>query len=114
MAPVGDRIMAKVEVYTNKGCSACVLAKKHLDSKNVDFIEHRLGNSRRTDVEFSLRTKGARSIPQIIIDDKLIGGFDDLIRFDNNGELNWRLGLEPKPKISIITRIFRYLKGQKY
>jgi hypothetical protein len=31
MAPVGDRIMAKVEVYTNKGCGACVLAKKHLD-----------------------------------------------------------------------------------
>jgi glutaredoxin 3 len=114
MAPVGGHAMAKVEVYTNKGCGACVRAKQHLDSKNVDFIEHRLGSSRRIDAEFSMRTKGARSIPQIFIDDEWIGGFDDLIRFDTNGELNWRLGLEPKPKIKFFTRILRYLKGQNY
>lgn len=114
MTPAGGPGMAKVEVYTNKGCGACVRAKNHLDSKKVDFIEHRLGKSRRIDAEFSLRTKGAKSIPQIFINDEWIGGFDDMIRFDNNGELNWRLGLEPKPKVSFTTRILRYLSGHKY
>ena len=34
--------MAGVEVYTNKGCAACVNAKHFLDNKGVDYTEMKL------------------------------------------------------------------------
>ena len=52
--------MAEVEIYTNKGCPACVSAKSYFDRKGVAYIEKKLGKSRKTDAEFSLRTKGAK------------------------------------------------------
>ena len=45
---------------------------------------------------------------------KLIGGYDDLIDYDRAGELDWRLGLAPRPKVGIFQTIIRYLRGQRY
>ncbi len=106
--------MAEVEVYTNKGCPACVSAKHFLDRKGVEYTEKRLGKSKKTDIEFSLRTKNVKKIPQIFINDEWIGGFDDLVRYDKAGELDWRLGLSSRPNIGIIKTILRFLKGEKY
>ena len=106
--------MAKVEVYTNKGCGACVNAKRLLDSKKVEYEEKKLGSSRRTDVEFQIRTNGGKTIPQVFIDDVWIGGFEELLKFDKAGELDWRLGLCERPKVSLWTRIMRRLTGAIY
>ena len=43
-----------------------------------------------------------------------IGGFDDVVRYDKAGELDWRLGLSEQPKTGIIQKIIRFLKGEKY
>ena len=106
--------MAEVEVYTNRGCPACVSAKNYFDKKGVTYIEKKLGKSRKTDAEFSLRTKGAKKIPQIFINNEWIGGFDDLIRFDRAGELDWRLGLTPRPRVGFFRSMTRFMKGEKY
>ena len=55
-----------------------------------------------------------KKIPQIFINDEWIGGFDDLVRYDKAGELDWRLGLSSRPNIGIIKTILRFLKGEKY
>lgn len=106
--------MAEVEIYTNKGCPACVSAKSYFDRKGVAYIEKKLGKSRKTDLEFSLRTKGAKKIPQIFINNEWIGGFEDLIRFDKAGELDWRLGLNPRPRIGLFKSLIRFMKGERY
>mgnify|MGYP001158642240 FL=1 len=106
--------MVEVEVYTNKGCPACVSVKHYLDRKGIDYVEKRLGKSRKTDIEFAVRTKNSKKIPQVFIGGEWIGGFDDVVRFDKAGELDWRLGLVNKPKVGLLQKIIRFLKGEKY
>ena len=106
--------MPEVEVYTNRGCHACVNVKQYLDRKGVNYTEKQLGKSKKVDIEFSVRTRGAKKIPQVFIDGEWIGGFDDVVRYDRAGELDWRLGLEEKPRPNILKKFTRYLKGEKY
>jgi len=106
--------MADVEIYTNRGCPACVGAKHYLDSKGVTYTEKKLGKSKKVDSEFSFRTRGAKKIPQIFIDNEWIGGFDELMSYDKAGELNWRLGLEQRPRVGFLKTLFRFMKGEKY
>ena len=106
--------MAKVELYTNRGCGACVNAKRLLDSKNVSYQEIKLGSSRRVDMEFRIRTNGSKTIPQIFINDEWIGGFEELLKYDQADELDWRLGLSKRPHVSLFTRLFRRLTGKIY
>ena len=106
--------MAEVEIYTNKGCPACVSAKNYLDKKGVHYVEKKLGRSHKTDAEYSFRTKGAKKIPQIFINNEWIGGFEDLVKFDRAGELDWRLGLMPRPKVGPFKTLLRLMKGEKY
>lgn len=107
-------IMVEVEIFTNKGCPSCVNAKQYFDTKGVQYTEKRLGKSRKTDLEFSVRTNGAKKIPQIFINGEWIGGYDDVIKFDRAGELDWRLGLAEKPDLGLFRKIIRFLKGEKY
>ena len=106
--------MAEVEIYTNKGCGACVSAKHFLDRKGISYTEKKLGKSKKTDAEFSIRTRGAKSIPQIFINNEWIGGYDDLVDYEKAGELNWRLGLEKKPRVGFWKLFLRFMKGAKY
>jgi glutaredoxin 3 len=104
--------MADVEIYTNRGCSACVGAKHYLDSKGVNYTEKKLGKSKK--IDSSIRTRGAKKIPQIFINNEWIGGYDDLISYDQAGELNWRLGLEQRPRVGLVKTLIRFMKGEKY
>ena len=106
--------MAEVEVYTNRGCPACVNVKQFLDRKGINYTEKQLGKSKKVDIEFSVRTKGAKQIPQVFINGEWIGGFDDVVRYDQAGEQDWRLGKGDKPNLSFFRRFIRYLKGEKY
>jgi len=106
--------MVDIEVYTNKGCPACVSVKHYLDRKGVDYAEKKLGKSKKIDLEFAVRTKNSKKIPQVFIDGEWIGGFDDVVRYDRAGELDWRLGLADRPKTGFIQKIIRFLKGEKY
>jgi glutaredoxin 3 len=78
--------MAKVEIYTTKLCPYCYRAKALLDKKGIPF--------REVDVSFdpAMRRQlvdrtGRRTVPQIFINDKSVGGYDDIAALDEEGEL---------------------------
>ena len=106
--------MAKVELYTSRGCGACVNAKRLFDSKKVQYDEIRLGVSSRIDLEYQIRTNRSKTVPQIFINEEWICGFEELLKFEKAGELDWRLGLCERPKRSFLRRLVRKLMGRVY
>tara|TARA_B100001113_G_scaffold243075_1_gene199978 strand:+ start:269 stop:598 length:330 start_codon:yes stop_codon:yes gene_type:complete len=89
----GDDI--SVIVWTNRGCGACVQAKRLLDSKRVMYKERRLKSTPDVQRAFARATGGARTVPQIIVNGQAVGGFDDLVNLDRSGELDVLLGRAP-------------------
>lgn len=88
--------MATVEIYTWSTCPFCQRAKHLLRQKGVDFIEHAVdGDEAARDAMVARGTNGRRSVPQIFIDNKAIGGSDDLYRLEAEGTLDTLLGLTP-------------------
>ena len=85
-----------------------------LCNKGVAYEEKKLGSSARMDREFLMRTQGSKSVPQIFIDGTWIGGFDDVLRYDRAGELDWRLGLEDQPKVNLFTKFIRLMRGHTF
>jgi len=79
--------MAKIEIYTQSWCGYCYRAKRLLESKGAEFTEIDLGVEDRTQ-EMVQRANGRRSVPQIFIDGKHIGGSDDLYALEAAGKLD--------------------------
>lgn len=80
--------MAKVVMYATGVCPYCVMAEKLLRGKGVAEIEKirvDLDPARRE--EMMTRT-GRRTVPQIYIGDRHVGGFDDLAALDRAGGLD--------------------------
>ncbi|MDB5367930.1 MAG: glutaredoxin 3 [Rhodospirillales bacterium] len=80
--------MAKIEIYTSPWCGYCVRAKKLLQTKGVEFIEIDVEAEPRRKPEMVQRAHGGRTVPQIFIDDRHVGGSDDLHALDARGELD--------------------------
>ena len=83
----------KVEIYTKMYCGYCYRAKRLLDSKGVEYEEYdiTLGGPKRA--EMMQRKPDAMTVPQIFIDDKGIGGSDELAALERDGKLDTLLGL---------------------
>ena len=64
-------------VWTKPGCPFCDMAKNLLNEKNIEFEERNLGNGWTTEQLWE-SIPGARSMPQIILDDKIIGTYQNL------------------------------------
>jgi len=88
--------MAKVVIYTTNYCSYCFRAKALLRSKDVEFEEIDVtdDSDRRAEME---RLSGRRTVPQILVDDQPIGGYDDARGLDAIGELDRLLGRSAQP-----------------
>jgi len=80
--------MARIEIYTKFGCPYCTRAKRLLAEKGVEYEEYdiTLGGPKRA--EMLERSGGASTVPQIFIDDRHIGGSDDLAALDAAGKLD--------------------------
>lgn len=83
--------MTAVKMYTWGACPFCIRAKALLSSKSIPFEEINLDGKDQELQELRQRT-GQRTVPQIFIGDKLIGGFTDLAALDANGELDRMVG----------------------
>lgn len=80
--------MAKIEVYTTAYCPYCTRAKSLLTRKGVAFEEIDVGGDwdlRRQMIE---RAGGRRTVPEIFINGKIIGGCDELYALERAGELD--------------------------
>lgn len=85
--------MAKIEVFTKFFCPYCSRAKALLDRKGVEYREIDVTMDRAGFAAMVERAGGARTVPQIFIDDKHIGGSDDMAALDARGGLDPLLGL---------------------
>jgi glutaredoxin 3 len=83
----------KVEIYTKAFCGFCYRAKSLLEDKGVAFVEYdiSLGGPKRA--EMLERKPDARTVPQIFIGGKAIGGSDELAALEREGKLDAMLGL---------------------
>lgn len=84
--------MAEVVIYTTATCPYCMRARRLLERKGIPFQEIRvdLEPSRWREMEERSRRN---TVPQIFIEGRSIGGFDDLAELDFDGELDGMLGL---------------------
>lgn len=80
--------MPKVEIYTTPTCPYCHAAKRLLTKKGVDFTE--IDVSRDPDLRLAMtnRAGGRRTVPQIFIAGKHVGGSDDLHLLEHEGRLD--------------------------
>ena len=87
--------MATVIVYSASYCPYCVRAKDLLARKGVAYQEIRVDEEPEIREEM-VRKSGRMTVPQIFINDKPIGGFDDLYALEQKGQLNQLLTEEDK------------------
>lgn len=87
------RPMSKVQVYTKGWCPYCFAAKSLLEGKKVTFEEI---DASDPDVRMDMiqRAHGRRTVPQIFIGDRHIGGYDELAALERRGELDTYLRTE--------------------
>lgn len=88
--------MKKVQVYSTGYCPFCVMAKRLLSSKGVSYEEVAVDSDTTKREEMLARSGGRRTVPQIFIGDRHVGGFDDLAALDRKGELDPLLADTPK------------------
>lgn len=77
----------KIVIYTKDSCPYCVKAKSLLKIKNAAFQEIKVVND---DIlqEMLKKSAGRKTVPQIFINDQLIGGCDDLYALNDQGKLD--------------------------
>lgn len=80
--------MPRVTVYSAANCAFCTRAKTMLEKWDIDYDEVRIDGDSAAMKQFIDATNGARTVPQIIIDGKPIGGFTELTELHMDGELD--------------------------
>ena len=76
-----------VIIYSTSWCPSCVSAKRLLESKDIDYEEINIEEVNISRQELA-KIAGEATVPQIIINETPIGGFDNLLELEQNGELN--------------------------
>ena len=80
--------VAKVEVYTTQFCPFCVRAKALLKSKGVAFDEIDVSDDAAKRERMVELAGGRRSVPEIFINGKIVGGYEELKALEDAGELD--------------------------
>lgn len=80
--------MAKVEMYLKTTCPYCMRARQLLNAKGVQTAEYNVDMGGPKKAEMVQRANGRTTVPQIFIDGRHIGGCDDLMALDRQGELD--------------------------
>jgi len=79
--------MARIEIYTTMLCPYCFRAKKLLAQHGADFIEIDVMANPERRREMIERAGGRRTVPQIFIDGRHVGGCEELYQLDASGKL---------------------------
>ena len=82
-----------IKIYTASWCAPCKAAKKLLNDKNIKFeeVDIEKNNMSREDLA---KITGGHTVPQIIINEKCVGGFTELLALNQSGELDRMLSNE--------------------
>src|SRR5258705_6146227 len=87
--------MASIRMYTTTWCGYCVRAKALLDSRGLEYDEIHLDDDEAFRARLHELT-GAWTVPQILIDDRPIGGYTELWRLDRERRLDELLSAETR------------------
>ena len=79
--------MKTIKMYTTRWCPFCVMAKRLLTAKGVAVEEVPVDSDPVQRQEMMTKT-GRRTVPQIFIGERHIGGYDDMAALDHKGELD--------------------------
>ena len=79
--------MSKIVIYTTAVCPYCNNAKRLLAEKRLDYTEVRVDTDPEK-MKKMIELSGRRTVPQIFINGKPIGGFDDLSALNASGKLD--------------------------
>ncbi|WP_432408582.1 glutaredoxin 3 [Wukongibacter sp. M2B1] len=77
----------EVVIYTFDTCPYCIRAKRLLNNKGVDFKEIDITNERERLKELKKKTN-CSTVPQVFVNNKFIGGCDDIVNLHRNGEFD--------------------------
>lgn len=79
--------MSKIIVYTTEPCSFCTAVKSLLQSRGLEFAEINLARDPEGRAELARRT-GMMTFPQVLVDDRLVGGFVETQAAARDGSLD--------------------------
>ncbi len=79
--------MKKVTVYTAQSCPYCVRAKDLLQRRGVPFEEILVGWDDEEAWKKMYERSGMKTVPQIFVGDKCLGGYTDIAALDQAGNL---------------------------
>ena len=85
--------MKKVVIYTGDLCIHCDWAIDLLNKKNIEFTEYNIAKDATKREEMFKKSNGAKTVPQIFVDDHHVGGNVELQSLERKGELNSLLGI---------------------
>jgi len=80
--------MKKVVIYTGPMCNFCSAAKHLLNKKKINYEEIDIGYDDKKREEMLKKSNGAKTIPQIFVEEKHIGGYVELRALESKGELD--------------------------
>ena len=80
--------MKKVIIYTGPRCNHCDWAKELLNRKNINFTEYNISIDLTKREEMFSKSNGAKTVPQIFIEDYYIGGNKELQTLEREGKLD--------------------------
>ena len=81
-------MMSDITIYTTNSCGYCAMAKSLLAKKGAKFTEIDVTYDSEQRALMMARSGGRRSVPQIFIGEKHVGGCDDLHALDAKGRLD--------------------------
>ena len=85
--------MKNINIYTTPYCPFCKRAKELLENKKVKFNEIDLSQMPDKFDEMVKKSNGAKTVPQIFVEDEHIGDCDFVHSLDANGKLDKILGI---------------------
>lgn len=94
----GDEAMslpAQVEIYTWRFCPFCIRARHVLRTHGADYREYRIDGDEPARARMAERAGGHWTVPQIFINERHVGGCDELVALARSGALDARLHEAP-------------------
>jgi glutaredoxin 3 len=75
-------------MYSTQRCPFCLMAEQLLTRKGIDQLTKIRVDSDPSELDRMITLTGRRSVPQLFIGERHIGGYDDLVKLDQAGELD--------------------------
>ncbi len=79
--------MPDIRMYSTRVCPYCIRAERLLNKKGVQ-VEKILIDNQPEEMTKMIEITGRRTVPQIFIGKRHVGGYDDLVDLDLDGELD--------------------------